>query len=187
MMDEDNLTPAQLLANALGYVTDESTSAISSTLSYFRISPSKKGPDRANKPGFIISVNGGAADSNVQAEFDPTSRRWHLIIRRIIHSDEVSKVDLNAACEVTQNPRNDGDRQYFEPRISPYVERPIMEDWTELLPRTKHAEFLKSRNWAATSLGPMRHWPSPLRMMTMTMLVDPRAVSVYWYADSFAC
>jgi hypothetical protein len=60
-------------------------------------------------------------------------------------------------------------------------------DWTSLLPRTTHVDFLKSRDWAATSVGPMSVWPSPLRLMTMKMLSDPRPANLYIGPDRVAC
>ena len=52
--------------------------------------------------------------------------------------------------------------------------------WLDQLPQTPHLEFIKSRNWAATELGPIEQWPAPLRLMFRKMLADPRAANLYW-------
>lgn len=52
--------------------------------------------------------------------------------------------------------------------------------WTDKLPQTEHVDFLMSRDWGSTSLGPMRSWPVCLQLMTLKMLADPRPANLYW-------
>lgn len=54
------------------------------------------------------------------------------------------------------------------------------DDWTSLLPKTEHAEFLKSRHWADTLLGPLKAWPLELRLYTLQAFADTRPVCIYW-------
>lgn len=61
-----------------------------------------------------------------------------------------------------------------------------LHDWTELLPKTSHVDFLKSRDWAATTLGPMSTWSTPLQLMIMKMLSDPRPANLYVGPDRIA-
>jgi len=53
-------------------------------------------------------------------------------------------------------------------------------DWTAHLPQTDHVRFLKSIDWAAKGLGPMRDWPISLRVHAQAMLVDTRSICIYW-------
>lgn len=57
---------------------------------------------------------------------------------------------------------NDGAADSVPPRHAP--------DWLDQLPQTSHLEFIKSRDWAATELGPIEQWPAPLRLMTRKMV-----------------
>lgn len=70
---------------------------------------------------------------------------------------------------------------HLVPRIvpTPEVAPSHIHDWTELLPKTSHVDFLKSRDWAATALGPMSSWSVPLQLMVMKMLSDPRPANLY--------
>lgn len=135
-------------------------------------------------------------EQSQRAQFDSLSRRWSLVKpsprdpgqyaaklrqkRRPRDDGEVKlpqspwqkireKNDLNTA---EQNSHaEDNDLSDF-PRFAP--------GWTEQLPSTPHVEFLKSRDWASTELGPIQLWPPPLRFMTRKMLADPRPANLYW-------
>jgi hypothetical protein len=54
-------------------------------------------------------------------------------------------------------------------------------DWTEALCDNDHVRFMKSVNWAETSLGPMRDWPPVLRQATYQVIADSRPATLYWY------
>lgn len=63
---------------------------------------------------------------------------------------------------VSISDHDDGAPDSLPPRYAP--------DWLDQLPQTSHLEFIKSRNWAATELGPIEKWPAPLRLMTRKMV-----------------
>ncbi|MCJ1350250.1 MAG: hypothetical protein MMC33_000231 [Icmadophila ericetorum] len=62
-------------------------------------------------------------------------------------------------------------------------------DWTRLpvtpaMPR--HVQFARSIDWAATSLGPIEHWPAPLRGMCNLIMASPHPAAMYWGDDNIA-
>jgi hypothetical protein len=76
--------------------------------------------------------------------------------------------------------------QALQPQVSQTRENSARDkiwDWTEALPNVDHVRFMKSVNWAATSLGPMQNWPPVLRQATYQVIADSRPATLYWYAD----
>ncbi len=62
-------------------------------------------------------------------------------------------------------------------------------DWTRLpispsLPH--HIQFARSIDWAATSLGPIEHWPAALRGMCNLIMASPHPAAMYWGVDYIA-
>lgn len=53
-------------------------------------------------------------------------------------------------------------------------------DWTNFLPLTTHVNLFKSKNWSATSLGPLESWSQMLRQMTHFVMSDPRPATLFW-------
>lgn len=148
----------QLLTEAIEVDSARDLEIISKTLSYLGISNLPSNSSKSHRPLFSISIDDGGSDCAEQVYFDPILKRWSL-------------VPLHHA----------GSTSDLVPKATPAV-----SDWTTLLPSTSHVEFLKSRNWAATSLGPMSSWPSPLKLMTMKMLSDPRPANLYVGPDRVA-
>ena len=86
---------------------------------------------------------------------------------------------LSSPAQDRDDIHHDGEGHNHEKTGLSSISVPSIADWTSFLPRTKHVEFLKSRNWSVTSLCPMQSWPSALRLMTLKMLADPRAANLY--------
>ncbi|KAI9731534.1 MAG: hypothetical protein M1834_004654 [Cirrosporium novae-zelandiae] len=62
-------------------------------------------------------------------------------------------------------------------------------DWTRLPPSESlppHIQFAKSRNWAATSLGPMEEWSNALRGTCNMIMASPHPAAMYWGDDLIA-
>ena len=62
-------------------------------------------------------------------------------------------------------------------------------DWTRLpltptLPH--HIQFVKSVDWAATSLGPMESWSPDLRLVCNLLMASPHPAAIYWGPDNVA-
>jgi PAS domain S-box-containing protein len=62
-------------------------------------------------------------------------------------------------------------------------------DWTTLplhdnLP--DHIKFAKTRDWAATALGPMTEWSPGLRAMSSLVMASPHPAAMYWGPDLVA-
>lgn len=62
-------------------------------------------------------------------------------------------------------------------------------DWTRLplssaLPR--HIQFVRSVDWASTSLGPIEHWSPMLRAMSNLVMASPHPAAMYWGDDHIA-
>ena len=53
-------------------------------------------------------------------------------------------------------------------------------DWTSRLPNTSHVQLFKEVDWAATELGPLRHWGPSLRFAANMVFADSRGACVYW-------
>ena len=62
-------------------------------------------------------------------------------------------------------------------------------DWTRLpvtpaMPR--HIQFVRSIDWASTSLGPMEYWDADLRSMCNLVMASPHPAAMYWGDDLVA-
>lgn len=145
-----------ILADAIGVDSKHDLDTIFKTLSYLGIFSLPYEPQKQHQPLFAISVNDGSQVARVR--FDQQFKQWSFASSH--HADLASDVAIKKTPEVP--------------------------DWTALLPSTPHVDFLKSRDWAATSLGPMLAWKSPLRLMTMKMLSDPRPANLYVGSDRVA-
>lgn len=59
-------------------------------------------------------------------------------------------------------------------------------DWTQM-PNSagfsEHVQFARGVDWAATSLGPIEHWSSELRVMCNLIMASPYAAAMYWGPD----
>ena len=171
-----------LLAKEIGHFSNESWSAVESILSYFGISTPNQ-PDQCDNPVFSIPIYVDAEKSCCHARFFPDSKKWRLIkvessYAQFAGTDGPYENKLN-----TQQALKLRDDSQYTLEGSKPTDNLIANDWTILLPRSEHTEFLISRDWAATALGSIRQWPSALRLMTMKMLSDPRPANLYWYAD----
>lgn len=117
-----------------------------------------------------IDIDAGRG-AKLVARFDSASRRWELL-----H-------DAHAAQHV------DGQAKPVSPRAksngagvtTPSKRNPLKRSWTDQLMSTDHVNFLKSRDWKATALGPMEEWPISLQLVTHQMLADPRIACIYWF------
>ena len=171
-----------LLAKEIGHFSSESWSTIESILSYFGISASTIRSGQGDDPVFSISIDVEAENSCRHARFLPDSKRWHLIK---VESPYAQFAGTDGPYESQMNPQQalkSRDDSHYNLPDSNFTTDSIANDWTVLLPRSEHTEFLMSRDWNATALGSIRQWPSELRLMTMKMLSDPRPANLYWYA-----
>lgn len=148
----------QSLADVIGAGSDHDLEIIEKTLSYLGISSLAIGSCSHHRPLFSISIRNDSCDEALQARFDSELEEWSLVPSQL---DDVTLVPTR--------------RHNLSAR-----------DWTELLPRTSHVDFLKSRDWASTTLGPMSSWPVRLQLMTMKMLSDPRPANLYVGPDRVA-
>lgn len=148
----------QRLASAIGVGSHHDLEIVSKTLSYLGVAPFPSDPVKAQPLPFSISVDDGSPDCALQARFDHNLKKWSLKSSHDEHSSSGQAAKSTSA----------------------------VLDWTTLLPSTPHVDFLKSRDWAATALGPMSSWSSPLRLMVMKMLSDPRPANIYVGPDRVA-
>ncbi|RDW72853.1 hypothetical protein BP6252_06760 [Coleophoma cylindrospora] len=177
----DQWESALLLAETLGHTTREGITAIASVLSHFAISSSKCVPASSDTPIYTITINTPSRD-DLRAVFDTDLGHWDVAGGRDVRSRPY-KVDLKAdgilSASIHDSERTADDccgmRQTWN-----HLKTPVVQDWTRLLPPTEHVEFLKSRDWASTALGPMQGWPNALQLMTLKMLSDPRPANLYW-------
>lgn len=141
----------QSLADVIGAGSSHDLEIIAKTLSYLGISTLPSESFRNRQPLLTISVEHEQSDETVQARFDPDLKEWSIVPSQDVRSNLLPTRGNNSP----------------------------LHDWTSLLPNTPHVDFLKSRNWSATALGPMSSWSSPLQLMTMKMLSDPRPANLY--------
>lgn len=69
------------------------------------------------------------------------------------------------------------------PPSKPIVHRyrvPLSPDWTKELVDSSHVRFLKSVDWAASPIGPMRDWSLTLQQSVHMMLADTRPTALQW-------
>lgn len=63
-------------------------------------------------------------------------------------------------------------------------------DWTRIPADdpslSDHHRFARSVDWAATSLGPIEHWPADLRIMSNLIMGSPHPSAMYWGPDHIA-
>ena len=175
--------PANLLANAVGLVADQDTSAVSRALSFLGITNSTDSDDGDNEFSFRIAIDAGAGLGELHAEFDASTKRW-CIVRSGLHENQISH-SVTTSDHSTSNGKAGAAKAVKTTQSHELVstaEDNVMQDadWTQQLPRTDHVRFLLSRDWAATSLGPIRNWGLTLRIMVHKMLSDPRAANLYW-------
>lgn len=60
---------------------------------------------------------------------------------------------------------------------------PVSFDWTRIVDTSSmlpHLQFARSRNWAATPLGPIESWPADLRTMSNMIMGSPHPAAMYW-------
>lgn len=117
-----------------------------------------------------IDIDGGRGTKLV-ARFDPTLRRWELL-----HDVHVAQHVDGQVKPVTLRAKSNG-----ADVTTPSKRNPLKRSWTEQLVPTDHVNFLKSRDWKATALGPMEEWPISLQLVTHQMLADPRIACIYWF------
>lgn len=108
--------------------------------------------------------------------FQSASKKWRLIRN--------AEPDVNKQGSPDLQPELQDSKVTLATRDLPVDaelgQQEALEDWTRLLPSSDHVDFLKSRDWAASPLGPMQSWPICLQLMVQKMLVDPRGACVYW-------
>lgn len=148
----------QSLADAIGVDSNHDLEVIAKTLSYLNISSLAIQSCKDPRPSFSIPIETGSRGGAVRAQFNTKLEGWRLVPSQYGSSSLGSTV------------RNSSPER----------------DWTRLLPTTSHVNFLKSRDWESTSLGPMSSWPSRLQLMTMKMLSDPRPANLYVGPDRIA-
>lgn len=133
----------------------------STILHSFGITSSQPESQENAVPIFTINIDTGCG-AEQQATFDSTTKRW--VLSALMTGPETSKT-------------RDEPPQY---RVSTN-QTSVQRDWTELLPHSDHVNFILSREWQNTEVGPIRQWPSILQLMTHKMLADPRPACLYWY------
>lgn len=158
------------LLNAIGSCSSESESVVSRALTYLGISYVKA------RAAFVASLAPHSSSNrlidnhvNNEIEFDHSKGLWHNV-----RKENDSRSDHVPHLAVAQNDEPDD--------ALVLANDPSPTDWTSLLPKTSHVDFLKSREWHKTSLGPMLTWPRVLQVMVMKMLDDPRPANLYWSA-----
>ena len=97
---------------------------------------------------------------------------------------------LSPGFSFTSTPPADDGVQNASTRHHQYAMHPNQNqgffDWTRLvnapsLPR--HVQFVKSIDWASTSLGPIEGWSSELRSMCNFIMASPHPAAMYWGPD----
>ncbi|KAH8742304.1 hypothetical protein F5883DRAFT_671880 [Diaporthe sp. PMI_573] len=60
---------------------------------------------------------------------------------------------------------------------------PVSFDWTRIVDTSSmlpHLQFARSKDWAATPLGPIEGWPADLRTMSNMIMGSPHPAAMYW-------
>lgn len=176
----------RLLAQALGHDTVQGVSIIADVLSYLGISQYySRGGDgtRTKESSLAMTISDEISHIYLTARFEWESKTWDIPRPSRFANDrsaESSKVASPKSGHSPAHERFEDEIRRFEKLSVKSFAMPIIRVWTDVLPNTKHVEFLKSRDWSATSLGPMRDWPTPLRLMTLKIMSDPCSVNLYW-------
>lgn len=164
------------LFTAVGSSSDETKTILNKALSYLGIWCATSKRDTISASAFGLSFPGNVAFSDAERiEFDSKTTSWYRVptentSREKFPMPRETKGDTTRAIEDVATNKD----------VHCAISSEISEDWTTLLSATAHVDFLKSRNWHKTSLGLMISWPPTLRLMTMTMLADPRPANLYW-------
>lgn len=104
---------------------------------------------------------------------------------------------LAASRRAHSEPRDLGDMRPETPIVSTEdvydcddaLERPVSFDWTRIVDTSSmlpHLRFARSRNWAATPLGPIETWPADLRTMSNMVMGSPNPAAMYWGTEHTA-
>ncbi|GAB7356837.1 hypothetical protein MBLNU459_g7712t2 [Dothideomycetes sp. NU459] len=181
------------LADALGGLTCDGLSNISRVFEYLGIHTTSQlleASDQPIEPTLKITIDTGVAQ-DLEATFDHKTRRWRVASATPQASDNVRngeqmprRAQLRPTRTGTKSIDRDQERAHGNSIDQPLVVQ--QDDWTEQLPHTEHVDFILSRDWSATSLGPIRDWPLILQSMTHKMLADPRPACLYWGEDRTA-
>lgn len=125
------------------------------------------------------------------ADYDIKNRRWRLPhVKNPVSSGETTSFQSKAEPLVRSKAGSSihGQRAKGSDRHDDFSDDEDNQfenqssNWTDLLPRTPHTEFLISRDWKSSELGPIEKWPAPLRFMTRKIFAEPKPANLYWYA-----
>lgn len=165
---------AEKLCDAIGVNDSREFALITRALSYLGIATSYPEIDEYDHdatnhiPEFTITLDvstSSATQDACQAGFDVKTRKWHVVNPRQRRMDASSN-QLQQHVELSRSHMN--------------------KDWTDKLPVSSHVQFLLSRDWSASPLGPMQEWSITLQLMVYKMLADPRPACLYWGKDRVA-
>jgi len=126
-------------------------------------------------PKCVIDIN--TEGSETMTRLNPSSKRSDLCEDAQVSSRRIHYSDGRSAPATTGAEVNGS--------VDKMKQTPPRRSWTDELVLTDHVEYLKSRDWASTTLGPIDEWPMSLRLATHQMLADPRIACVYWFANMF--
>ncbi|KAK4191891.1 putative signal transduction histidine-protein kinase [Podospora australis] len=109
---------------------------------------------------------GPVSDSHVRSHSEPRSRAESVADTVILPLDDLALAtpftpQLQTTFDFTRIPSDD-------PSLSP------------------HHRFVRSVDWASTSLGPVEGWPSDLRIMANMVMGSPHPAALYWGPDYVA-
>lgn len=172
----DNVGPAELLEDALGGLTPDDRTILDRALSLLGITVTRGNKVADCELSVSFHSKGQAVRSISEATFDVRTRRWRFV-NPYMGTVEPTRQNVEDSHLSTKHTSANGQQQQTEQGLSALVAHP---DWTDLLPHTRHAQFVRDTDWKSTSLGPMLGWPTSLRLMTLKIFADPRSACLYW-------
>lgn len=162
------MAPVSLVANALGAGTESETNLIGKVLQLLGIGfSSDEDNETATTLGLSVTGHNDSSSYEAIATFDFKGGRWHL------------GASTPALAGVRDYTSNVDDARVNKLEGWSHAD----DDWTATLPQTAHVDFIKSRDWAASDLGPISSWSPQLRMAVRNMLINPRPANIYWSAQ----
>jgi len=122
---------------------------------------------------YCITVEDSHDGRLLTASWDATEKKWRSTSAAINAQgqDVVPPSTIEPTSHVSQHDLQD---------VSISKSQSSDPDWTAHLPQTDHVRFLKSIDWTTKGLGPMRDWPTTLRVHVQAMLIDIRSICIYW-------
>lgn len=190
------------LAASLQDLPSDRYGAITRALSRLGIHVSKDPIKSNTDSGLHLSIRVDFVDLDdvklpQEAKFQESTRRWQLTsapplvrgTKEAKHLDNRPKTGKNGGPSLDEEVITPTERLTHESTTSSNdhnhkeeaVPSDYVPDWLDQLPQSAHLDFIRSRDWAATEVGPIEQWPFPLRLMFRKMLADPRAANLYWY------